>query len=212
MRAPGAALLDAERGVATGEGIETAARDQDLDKTETQHTAGRGVKAGRTPEAGGTAFNRFDGLDRPQGGHERGEVARRVERRHALTERLRRGIAAEALDKAPERKAAPLEALARFLVLVARRLDQQRAPLAGADAATKSLLRRRGRVAFPEESFDDDRPAAGRAGRPVELAHRDAVRGADEHALPDAIERREDVLGRGRPGDDASCPCTERVA
>src|SRR5207247_10019826 len=87
-------------------------------------------------------------------------------------------------------------------VVIARRLDEQRAPLARADAAAERLFGRRGGIAFPEERLDDHRPAARRARRSVELAHRDPVWCTDEHALADAIERREDLARGGRPCND----------
>src|SRR5438874_63526 len=115
-----------------------------------------------------------------------------------------RGRGAEALDELPVRHAALLEPLARPLVVFGGGLDEKRAPFASADAAAEGLLRRRRRVALPEERLDDHRTAAGRAYRAIELAHRDAVRRTDEGALTHAIERCDDVLARGREGDRAA--------
>ena len=85
-------------------------------------------------------------------------------------------------------------------------------PFACADAAAEGLLRRGGRVALPQEGFDDHGTAAGRAGRSVELAHRDAMGRPDEGAFSDAIERGKDLVSRGGERDRASGPLAERFA
>ena len=85
-------------------------------------------------------------------------------------------------------------------------------PFAGADAAAEGLLRGGGRVALPQEGFNDHGTAAGRAGRSVELAHRDPMGHPDEGAFSDAIERGKDLVRRGRERDRASGPLAERFA
>src|SRR2546423_480543 len=115
----------------------------------------------------------------------------------------------ETLDELPVRHPSRLEPLARDGVIVARRLDEQRAPLARADAAAERLLGRRGGITFPKERLDDDRPAARRARRSVQLAHRDPVWCAHEHALADSIERREDLIRGGRLCDHTPRPFPE---
>ena len=67
------------------------------------------------------------------------------------------------------------------------------------------------RVALPEERFDDDRAVARRAVRAVELAHRDAVRGPDERAVRNALERRNDLLAGWRERDDGARPLADRL-
>src|SRR2546427_604471 len=129
----------------------------------------------------------------------------------ALAERLRVRVGPEPLDELPVRHPAFVEPLARFGVVVVRGFDQERAPFAGADATAESLLRGHRRVALPEEGFDDHRTTARRAGRAVELAHRDAMRSADERALSHAIERGEDLVARRRACDDAPGPFAEEV-
>ena len=171
------AFLDAQRCSAPREGIQAAARDQDLEDTEQKDIPRRRC-----------GHRRFDGSQR---GHEGGEIPRGVEGRRGLTKCLRVRIRAEPLDELPVRHAALVETLARPLVVLGRGLDQKGVPLTRANATAEGLLRRRRGVALPEESLDDHRTSACRAGRAIKLAHRDAVGRANECALADAIERRE---------------------
>src|SRR5207249_5168360 len=177
------ALLDAQRRAAPRERIQAAARDQDLEDTEQEDIARR--RCGHC---------RFDGSQR---GHEGGEIPRGVESRRGLTKRLRVRIRAEPLDELPIRHAPLVETLARPLVVLGRGLDQKGVPLTGANATAEGLLRRGRGVALPEKSLDDHWTAACRAGRPIDLAHRDAVRRANEGALADTIERRQYFVSRG---------------
>ena len=198
MRAARAALLDAKRCGTPGKRVQTAARDEYLEHTQHEHVAG-----------GRRLDRRLDGSQR---GHERGEIARRVQGRRRFAEGLRLGVGPEPLDELPVRQAPLLEALARSLVVLGRGLDEEGVPFAGADAAAEGLLRGGGRVALPQEGFDDHGTAAGRAGRSVELAHRDAMRHPDEGAFSDAIEPGKDLVSRGRERDRASGPLAERFA
>src|SRR5207247_68320 len=96
--ATAATALQPPRASSTGERIQAAARDQDLEDTEQEDIARR---------RGG--HRRFDGSQR---GHEGGEIPRGVESRRGLTKRLRVRIRAEPLDELPIRHAALVETLA----------------------------------------------------------------------------------------------------
>ena len=100
---PRASLLDAQRRSVTGDRVQAAAGDDRLEQAELQQALRCGVADRR--------------LDRAQRGHERGEVARRVERRDGLPERLRGGIGAKALDELPVRDPARFEATRAVLVI-----------------------------------------------------------------------------------------------
>ena len=198
MTAARAALVDAERRSVPGDRVQTAAGDDRFEQAELEQALRPGVADRR--------------LDRAQRGHQRGDVARRVQRGDGLRQRLRGRIGAEALDELPVRHAPRLEPARALLVLVVDRLDEEGAALARAHAAAEGLLRRHGRVALPEERLDDHRAVTCRAMRGVELAHRDAVRRADEHAVGNALEPREDLVERGREDDDRARPFAERLA
>src|SRR3982074_2675646 len=171
-----AALVDAERGAVPRDGVEPAAGDDRLEQAELEQTLRGGIGDRR--------------LDRAQRRHQRGDVAGRIERGDGLPQRLGGRIGPEALDELPVRHAAWLEAARTLLVVVVDGLDEEGAALAGADTAAEGFLRRHRRVALPEERLDDHRPVTRRAVRAVELAHRDAVRGADERAVGNTLERR----------------------
>jgi hypothetical protein len=198
MGASRSALLDPKRRAASGESVQAAARDEDL-----QHAQDEDVAGGRC---------RHRGLDRSQRGHEGGEIARRVQGSRGLAERLRVRIGSEPLDELPVRHATLLEALARALVILARGLDEERMALAGADPAAEGLFRRGRGVALPEECLDDHGAATRRAGRSIELPHRHAMGRADERALAHPVERGNDLVARGRERDRASGPLAERLA
>ena len=176
-RAP---FVDAEGRAVTGDGVQAATGDDRFEQAELEEALRRGVSDRR--------------LDGAQRGHERGDVARRVQRGDRLAQRLRRGIGSESLDELPVRHAPRLEPARALLVVGVDRLDEEGAALTRAYAAAEGLLRRHGRIALPQEGLDDHRPVTGRAVRTVELAHRDAVRRADEHAVGDALERGEDIF------------------
>src|SRR5205807_8085233 len=118
------------------------------------------------PLCGGIADRR---LDRAQRGHERGDVAGRVQRSDGLSERLSGGIGAETLDELPIGHAPRLGPARALLVVVVDGLDEEGAALARADAAAEGLLRRHWRVALPQEGLDDHRAVTRRAMRSVEL-------------------------------------------
>ena len=201
LRCVGAAratLLHAKRRAASRQRVQAASGDDRFEQAELEQALRPGVADRR--------------LDRAQRGHQRGDVARRVQRGDGLPQRLRGRIGAEALDELPVRHAPRLEPARALLVLVVDRLDEEGAALARAHAAAESLLRRHGRVALPEERLDDHRAVTCRAMRGVELAHRDAVRRADEHAVGNALEPREDLVERGREDDDRARPFAERLA
>src|SRR6202171_5687425 len=141
-----------------GDGVEPAPGDDRLQETELEQTLRGGVGDGR--------------FDRAQRRHQRGDVARRVERGDRLAQRLRGRIGAETLDELPVLHAPALEAPRSLLVVVIDGLDEEGAALARADAATERLLRRDRRVALPEERLHDDRTVTRRAVRAVKLAHR----------------------------------------
>ena len=198
VRAPRATLLHTKRRAASGQGVQAAPGDEHLEYTQNENIAGRRRGHRR--------------LDRAQRRDERRQIPRCVQRRGALAEGLGVRIGTEPLHELPVRHAAGLEPLARLLVVLGRGFDEERATLASADAAAERLFRRGGCVAFPEERFDDHGSAACRAGRAVELAHRNAVRRPDERALSHSIERREDFVAGRRERDRAARPFAQRVA
>jgi hypothetical protein len=170
VAAPRAPLVDAQRRAVSRDGALAAPGDDRLEQAELQQTL-----------CGGIADRR---LDRAQGGHERGDVARRVQRGDRLAESLRGGIGAETLDELPVRHATRLETARALLVVGVDRFDEQGAAFARADAAPERLLVRNWRVALPRGCLDDDRAVARRAVRAVQLAHRDAVRRSRRACCP----------------------------
>src|SRR5439155_2293987 len=112
----------------------------------------------------------------------------------------------------PVRHAARLDASRALLVLGIDRFDQKRPAIARADTAAEGLLRGHGRIALPEERLHDDRRTARRAARAVELAHRDAMRRADERRIGDTLERDEELVRRRRHSDDIASPRTEGLS
>src|SRR5205809_844574 len=61
------------------------------------------------------------------------------------------------------------------------------------------------------EGWGEGGAAAGRAGRPVELAHRGPVRRANERALPRAVKAREDLVAGRSGGDRDPGPLADRL-